>query len=46
MNEKLKTISNLSKLELDLMKQDVFNKSQEDFNLGHQIKKLIEEEVF
>lgn len=46
LNEKLKTISNLTKSELDLMKQDVFNKSQEDFNLGHQIKKLIEEEVF
>lgn len=46
LNEKLKTISNLSKSELDLMKQNVFNKSQEDFNLGHQIKNLIEEEVF
>lgn len=46
LNDKLKEISNMKKSELDLLKLNVFNQSQKNFNLDSQINKLIEKDVF
>lgn len=46
LNEKLKSISKLSKSELDSMKKRIFKNSQEIFDLDGQIINLIEENVF
>lgn len=46
LNDKLKEISNMKKSKLDLLKLNVFNQSQKNFNLDSQINKLIEKDVF
>lgn len=46
LNEKIKIISSLKKAELDLMKRQIFEKSQRVFDLDNQVKNLIEKEVF
>jgi glycosyltransferase involved in cell wall biosynthesis len=46
LNEKIKIISAVKKAELDLMKKQVFEKSQRVFDLDNQVKNLIEKEVF
>ena len=46
LNEKLKEISILSKLELFEMKKRIFLESKETFNLNLQIENLIEMQVF
>ena len=46
LNEKLKTISKLSKSELFEMKKAIFNQSQSVFNLDNQMNYLIENDVF
>jgi len=46
LNEKIKIISSVKKAELDLMKRQVFEKSQKVFDLDNQIKNLIEKEIF
>jgi hypothetical protein len=46
LNEKLQTISNIQKAELDLMKKRVFNGVQTSFNLDIQIEDLIRQNVF
>lgn len=46
LNEKIEIISNVKKAELDLMKRQVFEKSQRVFDLDNQVKNLIEKEVF
>jgi glycosyltransferase involved in cell wall biosynthesis len=46
LNEKIKIISSVKKAELDLMKKQVFEKSQRIFDLDNQVKNLIEKEVF
>ncbi len=46
LNEKIKIISTVKKTELDLMKRQVFEKSQRVFDLDNQVKNLIEKEVF
>lgn len=46
LNEKIKIISSVKKAELDLMKRQVFEKSQRVFDLDNQVKNLIEKEVF
>ena len=46
LNEKIKIISSVKKAELDLMKKQVFEKSQRIFVLDNQVKNLIEKEVF
>ncbi|MFZ4678611.1 MAG: glycosyltransferase family 4 protein [Flavobacterium sp.] len=46
LNEKIKIISSVKKTELDLMKRQIFEKSQRVFDLDNQVKNLIEKEVF
>jgi glycosyltransferase involved in cell wall biosynthesis len=46
LNDKIKSLSAIDKSRFSLMKNDVFIKSQELFNLDHQVKKLIEKGVF
>ena len=46
LNEKLKLISNLSRLELDSMKKRIFEDTKEIFNLVYQMDYLIEKDVF
>ena len=46
LNEKLKSISNIPKSELDMMKKLIFEKAQKEFDLDNQMKILIEKEVF
>ena len=46
LNEKIKIISSVKKAELDLMKRQVFEKSQKVFDLDNQMKNLIEKEIF
>lgn len=46
LNEKIKIISSVKKAELDLMKKQVFEKSERVFDLDNQLKNLIEKEVF
>lgn len=46
LNEKIKIISSLKKAELDLLKRQIFEKSQRVFDLDNQVKNLIEKEVF
>ena len=46
LNEKLPSISKLSKSELNLMKSNVFNTSKTIFNLDNQINNLIAKDVF
>ncbi|PIF61327.1 MULTISPECIES: glycosyltransferase family 4 protein [unclassified Flavobacterium] len=46
LNEKLQTISNIQKAELDLMKKRIFNDVQTSFNLDIQIEDLIQQNVF
>ncbi|WP_395044450.1 glycosyltransferase family 4 protein [Flavobacterium sp.] len=46
LNEKLKSISKISKSELDLMKKRIFEDTKKTFNLDHQMKYLIEKDVF
>jgi glycosyltransferase involved in cell wall biosynthesis len=46
LNEKLKTISALSKSELDAMKKRIFEDAKEAFNLDNQMNYLIEKGVF
>lgn len=46
LNDKIKSISAMDKTRFSSMKKDVFIKSQELFNLDHQVKKLIENGVF
>ena len=46
LNEKIKIISTVKKTELDLMKKQVFEKSQRVFDLDNQVKNLIVKEVF
>jgi glycosyltransferase involved in cell wall biosynthesis len=46
LNEKIKIISSVKKTELDLMKRQIFEKSQRVFDLDNQLKNLIEKEVF
>jgi glycosyltransferase involved in cell wall biosynthesis len=46
LNEKLKTISTLSKSELDAMKKRIFEDTKEAFNLDNQMNYLIEKGVF
>jgi len=46
LNEKIKIISSEKKAELDLMKRQIFDKSQRVFDLDNQVKNLIEKEVF
>ncbi len=46
LNQKLKTISAMNKVELDEMKKRIFTESQSKFNLEHQMKILIEQQVF
>jgi len=46
LNEKIRTISSVKKAELDLMKRQVFEKSQRIFDLDNQLKNLIEKKVF
>ena len=46
LNEKIKIISSVKKAELDLMKRQIFEKSQREFDLDNQVKNLIEKEVF
>jgi glycosyltransferase involved in cell wall biosynthesis len=46
LNEKIKIISSVKKAELDLMKRQIFEKSQRVFDLDNQMKNLIEKEVF
>lgn len=46
LNEKIKIISTIKKAELDLMKRQVFEKSERIFDLDNQVKNLIEKEVF
>ena len=46
LNEKIKIISSVKKAELDLMKKQVFEKSERVFDLDNQVKNLIEKEVF
>ncbi len=46
LNEKIKIISTVKKAELDLMKRQVFEKSERIFDLDNQVKNLIEKEVF
>lgn len=46
LNEKIKIISTVKRAELDLMKRQVFEKSQRVFDLDNQVKNLIEKEVF
>jgi glycosyltransferase involved in cell wall biosynthesis len=46
LNEKIKIISSVKKAKLDLMKRQIFEKSQRVFDLDNQLKNLIEKEVF
>jgi glycosyltransferase involved in cell wall biosynthesis len=46
LNKKIKIISSVKKAELDLMKSQIFEKSQRVFDLDNQVKNLIEKEVF
>ena len=46
LNEKIKIISSVKKAELDLMKKQIFEKSQRVFDLDNQVKNLIVKEVF
>ena len=46
LNEKLISISNLNKSELDIMKKDIFKTSENVFNLDIQISDLIFKDVF
>ena len=46
LNEKIKIISSVKKAELYLMKRQIFEKSQREFDLDNQVKNLIEKEVF
>ena len=46
LNEKLKEISGVGKLDLDTKKNQIFKQSQLKFNLDNQMKFLIEEQVF
>jgi glycosyltransferase involved in cell wall biosynthesis len=46
LNEKIKIISSVKKAELDLMKKQVFEKSERVFDLDNQVKNLVEKEVF
>ncbi|MFY8064963.1 MAG: glycosyltransferase family 4 protein [Flavobacterium sp.] len=46
LNEKIKIISSVKKAELDLIKSQIFEKSQRVFDLDNQVKNLIEKEVF
>ena len=46
LNEKLKTISKLTKSELDSMKKRIFEDAKEVFNLDNQMNYLIEKDVF
>lgn len=46
LNKKLISISDLSKLELDNMKKEIFKRTQETFNLNNQMAYLMKNEVF
>jgi glycosyltransferase involved in cell wall biosynthesis len=46
LNSKIKEISNLSKNELDLLKKNIFEKAQINFNLDNQIEGLIKNSAF
>ncbi len=46
LNEKLKTISNLPKSDLEAMKEQIFVTAQSQFNLDNQIQNLIAKDVF
>jgi glycosyltransferase involved in cell wall biosynthesis len=46
LNEKIKIISSVKKIKLDLMKRQIFEKSQRVFDLDNQVRNLIEKEVF
>ena len=46
LNEKLKEISGVGKLDLDTKKNQIFKQSQLKFNLDNQMKFLIEKQVF
>lgn len=46
LNKKLILISNLSKLELDSMKKEIFIKTQNVFNLDNQMAYLMQKDVF
>jgi glycosyltransferase involved in cell wall biosynthesis len=46
LNDKLKIISNCSKNEIEIMKNKIFKISNGNFNLNHQMEKLIRENVF
>jgi glycosyltransferase involved in cell wall biosynthesis len=46
LNEKLKTISKLTKSEIDSMKKRIFEDAKEVFNLDNQMNYLIEKDVF
>jgi hypothetical protein len=46
LNEKLVELSNVSKPEIHIMKQAIFKKSQEVFNLEKQMNDLLDKRVF
>lgn len=46
LNEKIVEISKLNKTDLDLIKNEVFNKSKKAFNLNNQMQFLIKENIF
>ncbi|SFA97242.1 Glycosyltransferase involved in cell wall bisynthesis [Flavobacterium swingsii] len=46
LNEKLKSISMISKSELDLMKKRIFEETKSTFNLDNQMNYLIEKNIF
>jgi len=46
LNKKIIEISKLTKSELDIMKKEIFNNCQSEFNLENQMKNLVKEEVF
>lgn len=46
LNSKIKEISNLSKNKLDLLKKNIFEKAQINFNLDNQIEGLIKNSAF
>jgi glycosyltransferase involved in cell wall biosynthesis len=46
LNDKLKSISEVKKSELDEMKKEIFKKAQKVFDLDNQMKILIEKDVF
>ena len=46
LNQKLVTLSKISKSEIDTMKKRIFNETQTVFNLDNQLKNLIDKNAF